>query len=203
MKKYLIEFIGAFFLVLTIALTGNPIAIGFVLTVLVYMGGYISGAHYNPAVTLAMLLTGKIGQSEAIKYVIAQLLGGLAAAGIFYFIDGSNFVPAIAVDASWSSAFILEVLFTFLLAHVILNVAATERTKGNDYFGLAIGMTVLVGAFAAGPISGGVFNPAVAIGPMLVDMGRIGAHLNDLIIYIIAQSLGAALAATVYKVKFV
>ena len=85
MKKYLIEFIGAFFLVLTIALTGNPIAIGFVLMVLVYMGGYISGAHYNPAVTLTMFLTGKIGQNEAGKYVIAQILGGLAAAGIFYF----------------------------------------------------------------------------------------------------------------------
>ncbi len=202
MKKYLIEFIGTFFLVFTIALTGNPIAIGFVLTVLVYMGGYISGAHYNPAVTLTMFLTGKIGQNEARNYVVAQLLGGLAAAGIYAFIHGSTFTPAIAANASWSSALILEVLFTFLLASVVLNVAATEKTKGNDYFGLAIGMTVLVGAFAAGPISGGVFNPAVAIGPMLVDIGNIGAHLNDLIIYIIAQSIGAVLAAVVYKLKF-
>lgn len=94
MKKYLIEFIGAFFLVLTIALTGNPIAIGFALTGLVYMGGYISGAHYNPAVTLTMLLTKKISQGEAAKYIIAQLFGGLVAAGIFSFISGSNFTPA-------------------------------------------------------------------------------------------------------------
>ena len=203
MKKYINEFIGTFFLVLTIALTGNPIAIGFVLTVLVYMGGYISGAHYNPAVTLAMLLVKKIDKGEAMKYIIAQLLGGFIAAGIFYLIHGSNFMPAIDVNASWSSAFLLEVLFTFLLASVVLNVAATDKTKGNDYFGLAIGMTVLVGAFAAGPISGGVFNPAVAVGPMLIDIGHIGTHLNNLIIYIIAQSLGAALAATVYKLKFV
>jgi aquaporin Z len=89
------------------------------------------------------------------------------------------------------------------LAHVVLNVAATDKTKGNDYFGLAIGMTVLVGAFAAGPISGGVFNPAVAVGPMLVDYGHIGTHLSNLIIYIIAQVIGAALAAAVYKLKFV
>jgi aquaporin Z len=203
MKKYLIEFIGTFFLVLTIALTGNPIAIGFALTALVYMGGYISGAHYNPAVTLAMFLTKKIDQLNALKYIIAQLLGGFIAAGIFVFIHGSNFTPAIAANASWSSAFLLEVLFTFLLAHVVLNVAATDKTKGNDYFGLAIGMTVLVGAFAAGPISGGVFNPAVAVGPMLVDYGHIGTHLSNLIIYIIAQVIGAALAAAVYKLKFV
>src|ERR1700716_3522561 len=103
MKKYLIEFIGAFFLVLTIALTGNPVAIGFVLTVLVYMGGYISGAHYNPAVTLAVLLIKKIDKGEAMKYMIAQLLGGFIAAGIFYFIHGSNFAPSIASGASWGS----------------------------------------------------------------------------------------------------
>lgn len=201
MKKYLSEFIGVFFLVLTIALTGNPVAIGFILMVLVYMGGYISGAHYNPAVTLAMVFTKKIGHGEAVNYIIAQLLGGLVAAGTFYFINGTNFVPEITDSPSLWPAFILELLFTFLLAQVVLNVAATEKTKGNDYFGLAIGMTVLVGALAAGSISGGVFNPAVAIGPMLIDIKNISLHVNDLTLYIVAQSLGAVLAAIVYKIQ--
>lgn len=201
MKQYLIEFIGAFFLVLTIALTGNPLAIGAVLIALVYMGGYISGAHYNPAVTLAALFAKKIAQREALNYMAAQVLGGLAAAVIFTLVNGGKFVPSIGKDVVWSSALLLEILYTFLLASVVLNAAATEKTKGNSYFGLAIGLTVMAGAFAAGPISGGVFNPAVALGPMLFDANNLNANMNNLLLYLIGPFIGGALASFVYKLK--
>lgn len=202
MNKYVIEFIGAFFLVLTIALSGNPIAIGFILTVLVYMGGYISGGHYNPAVTLAVMLTQKIKPNVAAVYMLVQILGGLAAAFISFIIKSAYFIPAAGAGATILQIVILEILFTFLLCSVVLHTAATEKTKGNNYFGLAIGMTVLAGAFAAGPISGGVFNPAVAIGPILLGgLNNLGAHLNGLLIYIFAPFLGAAFAALAYRIK--
>ncbi len=201
MKKYLIEFIGAFFLVLTIAITGDPIAIGFVLAALVYMGGYISGGHYNPAVTLAVLLTKNIKPKPAVVYMVAQLLGGLVAAIVFIFLKGIYFVPAVAQNVTPTQAMLVEALFTFLLCSVVLHVAVTEKTKGNSYFGLAIGLALMVGAFAGGPISGGVFNPAVAIGPILLDANQINANLTNLIIYLVGPFLGAAVAALVYKLK--
>lgn len=201
MKNYIIEFIGAFFLVLTIALTGNPIAIGAVLIALLYMGGYISGAHYNPAVTLAVLLHKSIKPLPALLYMIVQILGGLVAAVTASFILGKKFVPAIGTTATLSQAVTLEILFTFLLCSVVLHTAATAKTKDNNYFGLAIGLTVMAGAFAAGPISGGVFNPAVAVGPILFDSANLSANLNNLIIYLIGPFLGSALAALVYKLK--
>lgn len=201
MRSYIIEFIGTFFLVLTIALTGNPIAIGFVLTALLYMGGYISGAHYNPAVTLAVLLTKSVKPRVSLFYIVSQILGGLAAAVVYSLISLENFVPSPAPTATLNTVIILETLFTFLLCSVVLHTAVSEKTKGNNYFGLAIGMTVLAGAFAAGPISGGVFNPAVAIGPILFDSASIASNLNNLLVYLVGPFLGAALAALVYKIK--
>lgn len=201
MKKYFIEFIGAFFLILTVALTGNPIAIGFVLATLVYMGGYISGGHYNPAVTLAVLFIKKIDTRSALIYMIAQVLGGFVAAAAYLFIMGTTFVPTLGERVEPQSALFVEILFTFLLAFVVLNVAVTEKTKGNDYYGLAIGLALMVGAFAAGPVSGGVFNPAVAVGPMLFDFEQISTNAVNLLIYIAGPLLGGALAGLIYKIK--
>lgn len=201
MKQYLIEFIGAFFLVLTIALSGNPIAIGFVLTVLVYMGGYISGAHYNPAVTLALVLTKNIKPAKSLGYILSQILGGLTAAFIYNFVSSKKFIPSIAETATPAQAVMLEILFTFLLCSVVLHTAATEKTKGNNYFGLAIGLTVMVGAFSAGPISGGVFNPAVAIGPMFFDYQNLALNINNLVLYLAGPFIGSILAALIYKLK--
>ncbi len=199
MKKYIVEFIGTFFLVLTIALTGNPIAIGAILIAMIYMGGYISGAHYNPAVTLAVLIRGKINQIEAGRYMISQVIGGGFAAFVFLLVKGSTFTPTTGLQYSMLYILLLEVLFTFALASVVLHVATSEKTAGNQYYGLAIGLTVMAGAFAAGPISGGVFNPAVALGPYLFKISALGNNLNNLILYLVGPLTGGALAGLVYN----
>ena len=200
MKKQLIEFIGTFFLVLTITLSGNPIAVGVVLAAMIYMGGYISGGHYNPAVTLAVYLRKKIDQPTAIQYIIYQCLGAIAAAFIAFLVTGTAVVPKPGPNVTLISVIIMEAIFTFALASVVLHVATSNKTHGNQYFGLAIGMTVMAGAFAAGAISGGVFNPAVALGTFLVDMTNIPGNLPNLVVFIIGQLLGAAGAATVYNI---
>lgn len=198
-NKLIMEFIGTFFLVLTVALTGNPLAIGGALVALVYMGGYISGAHYNPAVTLALLLNKKISGEDAKKYMLTQLLAGFIAAGTYFFILGSNFIPQFGENVSVISASLVEILFTFLLATVVLHTAATDKTKGNNYFGLAIGLTLMVGAFAGGSISGGVYNPAVGIGPLLFDITNIESHLLNIAVYLLGPMTGGALAGLLYK----
>lgn len=198
-NKLKIEFLGTFFLILTVAFTGNPLAIGGVLVALVYMGGYISGAHYNPAVTLTMLVTNKIKSFEAIQYIITQMTAGIFAALVYNMITANKFIPAIAADSNSTSAFLVELIFTFLLCFVILNVAATDKTKGNNYFGLAIGFTLMVAAFAAGPISGGAINPAVGISPLLYDFANIGKNIGTIGIYLLGPISGGVLAGLIYK----
>lgn len=198
-KRCLIEFLGTFFLVLVIALTGNPLAIGVTLTALVYMGGYLSGAHYNPAVTLAMLINKKITIRIALYYMITQFFAGFLAAAVFFLIQGNKFIPQPGRNASVTSVFLVEILFTFLLAFVVLHVAATKKTKDNHYFGLAIGFTLMAGAFAGGPISGGVFNPAVALGPFFFDFPNIASYLTITVIYLLGPFLGGGFAGLLYK----
>ena len=206
--KLITEFIGTFFLVLTIGLTvliGTefaPVAIGSVLMVMIYMGGHVSGAHYNPAVTLAVWMRGKLPTAEVGPYMGVQVLAAIVAAFCAHFVTGDVLTVAPAAETSMGAFFLLELLFTFALALVILNVATSVETAGNSYFGLAIGFTVLAGAFAAGPISGGAFNPAVALGPILVDlMVGDGATISGLWVYLVATFAGGALAALVFKVQ--
>ncbi|HUD19277.1 MAG TPA: aquaporin [Patescibacteria group bacterium] len=197
-KKLLVEFIGTFFLVLVVSLSGNPVAIGFILMAMVYMGGYISGAHYNPAVTAGLWVSKKIGGHDAVKYIVAQLAGGFAAAGVYTFINKNFFLPAPGAGVSWLVAFIVEMLFTFALVTVVHHTAATEKTKGNDYYGLAIGMTLLAAAAAGGPVSGGAFNPAVGVSPLLFDIGDISAHLGNMLLYGAGPLAGGLLAGWAY-----
>lgn len=198
MRKYLIEFVGTFFLVLVIALTGNPLAIGAMLMCMVFMGGPISGAHYNPAVTLAMIIRGKIGGSDALKYMLFQLLGAIAATLVFNFLSGRSFAPAPETD--FLPAFLVEFLFTFALATVVLNVATTKSSVGNSYYGIAIGFLVMAAAFAGGPISGGAFNPAVGVGPILTDMALGGSSgLNSLFLYLTGPFLGGVAAGYFFR----
>ena len=200
MPKYAAEFIGTFFLVLTIGCTGiaagpgviAPLAIGSVLMVMIYAGGHVSGAHYNPAVTVAVFLRGKCPAGDILPYWIAQLAGASAAAAIVLFLKTAN---AASFDAPVAPAFAAELLFTFALVYVVLNVATAKSTAGNSYFGMAIGFTVLAGAFAVGDISGGVFNPAVAVGAMAMGM----LPWAKLWLYVVADVIGAALAAIVFK----
>ncbi len=194
MKKYLIEFIGTFFLLLIIGLTQNPIAIGFGLVVLVYMGAHISGAHYNPAVSFAILLRKEIDFSEFIKYVISQILGASFAAYTIHLMS-SNVVIQPNLDESVYAILVAEALFTYLLVFVILNVAFHPSLKGNSIYGLAIGLTVMVGAYSVGPLSGGVFNPAVSIGPSIIDLiTGLGISQHFTWYYIAAPVAGSVLA---------
>ena len=198
MNKNLMEFIGTFFLVLTIGLSGNALAIGAVLMAMVYMGGHVSGAHYNPAVTLAVWIRQKIDARVALSYIISQLLGGLAAALIIWWTRGDTFPVTPAYEASSLSVIMLELLFTFALCFVVLNVATHPATAGNQYYGLAIGLTVMAGAFAVGGITGGAFNPAVGISPNLVHAVN-GGSIGHIWLYIIGPLGGAVLAGLLYK----
>lgn len=200
MKNYLTELIGTFFLVFVIGLTGNPVAIGCILMVMVYMGGHISGAHYNPAVTLAILLRKKIEAKEAVMYMIFQVAGAILAAATYYFIVGKTFSPAPNHDMNILKPLLIEILFTFALALVVLNAATHSKTAGNSFYGLAIGFTVLAAAFAGGGISGGAYNPAVGTGPVLIDAVFGDAHsLSHLWLYIVGPFTGGAAAAVVFK----
>ncbi|HWB39627.1 MAG TPA: aquaporin [Gemmatimonadales bacterium] len=207
MRSYLTEFIGTFFLVLTIGLTvlgGTPfapLAIGASLMIMVFMGGHISGAHYNPAVSVACAMRKKLPWSEVAPYVAAQLLGAMAAAFTVYGLLDQTFTLAPAEGFSATRAVVVEALYTFALALVVLNVATIQKTKGNSFYGLAIGFTIVVAAFAGGPLSGGAFNPAVGFGPILVHSILGDGTLGTLWIYFVGPLLGAVVAAAAFAVQ--
>jgi aquaporin Z len=207
MIKYITEFIGTLFLVLTIGLCvigQAPIPalpIGLALMVMVYMGGHVSGGHYNPAVTLGAFMRGKMASSDVVPYMVSQILGAIVATVMVYAMTGQTFAPVPGATASPVAALLVEIVFTFALVLVVLNTATHPATKGNSHYGLAIGMTVAVGAFAGGPISGGAFNPAVGIGPTLVNALLQGGSLASLWYYLVGPFLGGALAAVVFKAQ--
>ena len=193
MKRYLTEFIGTLFLVLTIGLTGNPLAIGVVLMAMIYAGGHVSGAHYNPAVTLAILIRGKITAGDSVVYMISQLAGAAVAA---FLVGVFKELPDHAVqDLQTTKAILAELLGTFALAYVVLNVGTAKATAGNSYFGMAIGFTVLAMASCFGGFSGGAFNPAVAVGATLMK----AFVWSNIWIYIVGCFGGAIIAAVVFR----
>jgi aquaporin Z len=203
MNKYLVEFIGTFFLVLTVGCTGLPkgdplaaLAIGSALMVMIFAGGHVSGAHYNPAVTLAVWVRGKCPTRDLAPYMAAQVAAAVAAALIALWLRGEG--PAQTPrDGAWvARAIVAEFLFTFALAYVVLNVATANGTAGNSFYGLAIGFTVLAGAVSVGQVSGGAFNPAVAVGATV--MGMIAAP--NIWIYLLANFAGGAVAGIVFRV---
>jgi aquaporin Z len=201
MNKYIAEFIGTFFLVLTIGCTGigagsgviAPLAIGAALMVMVFAGGHISGAHYNPAVTLGVLIRGKLKAADAVPYIVAQLLAAAAAAATVKFLRAGVAVTPMAPNVG--PALLAEFLFTFALVYVVLNSATAEGTSGNSFYGLAIGMTVMTGAFAVGDISGGAFNPAVAVGISILGL----SSWSNIWIYLAANFGAAVVAALVFN----
>ncbi|HUR50595.1 MAG TPA: aquaporin [Mycobacteriales bacterium] len=203
MRRYVTELIGTFALVFTIgcsvlnARAGviAPIAIGAVLMVMVFAGGHISGAHYNPAITLAVFLRGRLVARELLPYWAAQLAGGLIGAiGAHYITNTKGTSPAYE-GRDIGVALLAEFLFTFFLAYVVLNVATSRNHPDNHFYGMAIGFTVMAGAFAVGPYSNGVFNPAVALGIWV--MGLVAG--KSLWIYLVANVGGAAAAALTFK----
>jgi aquaporin Z len=202
MNKYIAEFIGTFFLVLTIGCTGigapagviAPLAIGAALMVMVFAGGHISGAHYNPAVTLGVLIRGRVKAADVLPYMIAQVLGAvIAAILVSKFLRAGIAVTPIVVRPV--HAMVAEFLFTFALVYVVLNAATADGTSGNSFYGLAIGMTVMTGAFAVGDISGGAFNPAVAAGISLLGI----SNWNNIWIYLLPEFAAAVAAAITFN----
>jgi len=168
--KCLTEFVGTLFLTEIVGCTagnaytgGNgPIGIGLGLGVLIYSFGHISGGNFNPAVTTALLIRGAIDRFTALFYIISQILGALVGAAVALALSenavglkkGDTFRTEQAISA--------EILFTFMLCFVVINVATSKETQNNAYYGFAIGGTITCAAYSVGEISGGAFNPAVA-----------------------------------------
>jgi Glycerol uptake facilitator and related permeases (Major Intrinsic Protein Family) len=201
MNKYIAEFIGTFFLVLTIGCTviGSgagafaPLAIGSALMVMVFAGGHISGAHFNPAVTLGIWLRGKCEAKDVAPYMIFQIIGATLAAFAVKLLKGATAVTPLQPPIV--PALLAEFLFTFALVYVVLNTATAKNTSGNSFYGLAIGFTVLVGAFSVGNISGGAFNPAVAVGISIMGL----SSWPNIWIYLVADFAGGVAASGIFK----
>jgi aquaporin Z len=200
MNKYLTEFIGTFFLVFTVGCTvipGTPgviapLAIGAALMVMIFAGGHVSGGHYNPAVTLAVWIRGRCPTKDVVPYMVAQVAAGIVAALAATFLMGEG-KPMVIQNVP--KALLAEFLFTFALAYVVVNAATAKGTANNSFYGLAIGMTVMTGAFAVGGISGGAFNPAVAVGASVMKL----FSFSNIWIYLLANFAGGAVAGFTFK----
>lgn len=201
-KKYLVEFIGTFFLMFTVGsvvlLGAGPIlgalAIGFALMIMVYAGGYVSGGHYNPAVSLAAVVSGALDKKQLLQYWISQALGASAAALLVCFLSPE--IIESSCPFSLLQIIIGEFLFTFALCYVVLQTAVSEKTAGNSYYGLAIGSTVMVGAVAVGGIlCFGAFNPAVALGLGILNV----ACWVSMGITVLTNLVAAVIAALVFR----
>jgi aquaporin Z len=162
--------------------------------VMIFAGGHISGGHYNPAVTLGVLIRGRVKAADVVPYMIMQVLGACVAALLVskYLRSGIDVTP-IAVKPI--HAMVAEFLFTFALVYVVLNAATADGTSGNSFYGLAIGMTVMTGAFAVGDISGGAFNPAVAVGISLMGI----SVWSNIWIYLVANFAAGVAAAIIFN----
>ncbi|MFL6018805.1 MAG: MIP/aquaporin family protein [Gaiellaceae bacterium] len=195
-RKLAVEFIGMFIFVFTVGMATNklgagalaPLAIGSVLMVMVFAGGHVSGGHFNPAVSAAVFVRGRMAANEFGFYIATQFVAAVIAGLVVRYVGGRE---AHAVVASSGKMLIAEFIFTFALAWVVLHVATARGTHGNSFYGLAIGFTVVAGAFAVGGISGGAFNPAIALGAMVTGL----FEWSNIWIYLIADFLGGAAAA--------
>ncbi len=201
MNKYITEFIGTFFLVLTVGCSvviGGagviaPLAIGSALMVMIYAGGHISGGHYNPAVTLGVYIRGRCLARDVVPYWVAQFIGAALAAAVVGYLRGEH--TASPMHLNPARALLAEFLFTFALVYVVLNTATAKATAGNSNYGLAIGFTVLTGAFAVGSISSAAFNPAVAVGISIMGLSA----WSNIWIYFLANFVGGLVAGIVFK----
>ena len=204
--KLITEYIGTFFLTLTICLVGvfksgsselAPFAIASTLMVMIYAGGHVSGAHYNPAVTISIYLRGACEKSAIAPYILTQVAAAVSAAMIasHVFAPSDSSVGELEMEAF--PALAAELIFTFALAYVILNVATSETTEGNGYYGAAIASVVLAGALTVGSISGASFNPAVSVS--LIVTGSLG--VGDSWLHFLPQIAGGILAAYVIKAQ--
>ena len=204
--KLVTELVGTFLFLSVIALSGPsgslaPLAIGSALMAMVYMGGHLSGAHYNPAVSFGAFLRRKITAVHMLSYWAAQLAGATLAFVVAYLISGHSpgIHPGPKVDIFQALA--VEILFTAALVLVVLNVAMTKATQGNQYYGLAIGFTIAAATFVGGPISGGAYNPAVGFGATLGSALFAGGGWSDFWLYVAGPLIGAAIGAAIHGLQ--
>lgn len=203
--KVVTEFVGTFIFLFTISLAAvngsplAPLAIGGALMVMVYMGGHRSGGHYNPAVSFGFFLQKKLSASDFVGYIVAQIVAGAAAFALGWYITGKTVAiePGAGYDAI--KALIVEIVFTLALVLVVMNVAASKKTEGRGFYGLAIGFTIVIAAIAGGPISGGAFNPAVGIGATVLNATQGAGNWSSLWIPIVGPLLGGAIASYLWK----
>jgi aquaporin Z len=200
LRKCVVEFIGTFFLVFVIGCVSSqahvllgPLAIGAALMVMIFAGGHISGGHYNPAVTVGVWIRGACNGLQAACYIIAQILAALAASMVVPVLFGHTITAG--ATGSITQVMLAEFLGTFALVYTVLNVATAPATAGNSFYGLAIGFTVFVQAVAVGSVSGGAFNPAVAVAASL--LGAVKAQ--NLLIYWLSELIAAAAAASIFR----
>jgi aquaporin Z len=210
LENYLAEFIGTFFLVFTVGLNVlqntalAPVSIGAILLVMVFAGGSVSGAHYNPAVTVGVLLAQKSRRNlhiiDAVVYIVVQCLAALVAAYTYYFVLGATFTLKPGHGFTAVEAAFAEGLFTFALVFVVLNTAVSEQDGNNHYFGLAIGFTLMSAAFAIGSVSGCSINPALAVGVMFSHYVHTGTGLEFALLYLLVPLFAGAAASAVFRV---
>jgi len=202
--KYVAEFVGTYLLVFTVGcnvLSGSPVwaatSIACVLMVSIYALGGVSGANFNPAVSVTLGLSNKLEWKEVGIYCVVQIIAGICA-GLSY---GALFFKVFNLEPQpgfgWWEAALAEVLYTFMLCFVVLNVATAGKNAGNQFFGLAIGFVIIAGGYAAGGISGGAFNPAVALG---IDVSSAGLGFGWGFAYTGYELIGAALASALFRV---
>jgi len=197
-RKLAVEFIGMFLFVFTVGMateaankvgaTLAPLAIGSVLMVIVFAGGHVSGGHYNPAVSTAVLIRGKLTQNEYVAYIVTQFVAAALSGLLVTAVGGKETAGA---TASIGKMLVVEFLFTFLLTYVVLNVATAKGTEGNSFYGLAIGFVVVVGAISVGWISGAAFNPAIALGATILGAFK----WSHIWVYLLADFVGGAAGA--------
>jgi glycerol uptake facilitator-like aquaporin len=190
------EMLGALFLTLAITLTGNALAIGVMFAVLVYIGAHISGAHYNPAVSLAVWMRKGIKTDELVKYVGVQIVGALLAAVVYNKLTGNHFPLEETPGVHLGWAVIMEAALTAVLVLTFLTVTMGSQFKNGEIYGLAIGLALLAIASI-----GGLFNPAVALGAMLCSLicGNGFGTMNAMLVFLVAPLVGGALAAMAYQ----
>ncbi len=192
MKRYIVELIGTFFLTLAVCLVNQPLGIGLMLAAMIYMGGHISGAHFNPAISLVTFLEGNFTIQTLSYYIAAQCGGSFLAAIVFNILTESTFFPSPAQQIFMWEAIALEALLTFVLCSVFI-VILRKKLPSNDLSiaGLVMGLVLAALIFTGGDVSGGIFNPAVGVGTILYDLIRGGESLSLLPIYIVGPVLGA------------
>ncbi|MEP0005822.1 MAG: aquaporin [Balneola sp.] len=199
-KKYLVEFIGSFFLVLAYGLSGDAFAIGFILSALIYIGALTSGAHYNPAISLGAFFLKRISASEFLGYVIAQIIGAFLAAATVLFISSSVFYVEAPINSLFYNQLGVETLLTFVLA-LVAYVAwiGNPNHKSVATYSFVMGFALVALFIMSQNISGGIFNPALSLGTSVLDYFLGGSSYKDIPLYTIGPFLGATMAAFMYK----